>query len=95
MQFGKVIGNVVSSSKSGRLEGLRLAVVHCLDEALAPLPKRIVCTDTANSRPGDIVLTCGSSSARLTDATRDVCTDSSIVGVVDIISSGKRDLYRK
>lgn len=93
--MGKVIGNVVSSSKSDRMEGLRLLVVRCLNEALKPLPKCIVCTDTANARPGDVVLTCGSSSARATAVTRDVCTDSIIVGIVDIISAGKKDFYRK
>jgi len=94
MQLGKVIGNVVSTSKSSRLEGLRLLVVNCLNEALEPLPRRVVCTDTVNAKPGDIVLTCSSSSARCTQVTRDVCTDNTVVAIVDIISAGKKDFYR-
>jgi len=94
MQLGKVIGSVVSTAKSGRLDGLRLLVVRKLDEKLKPGSRTFVCTDTANAKPGDVVLTCGSSSARLTNATRDVCTDNTIVGIVDIISEGKKDVYR-
>jgi microcompartment protein CcmK/EutM len=65
-----------------------------LNEKLDPGPWTCVCTDTVNAKPGDVVLTCSSSSARLTAATRDVCTDNTIVAIVDIISEGKSDVYR-
>lgn len=95
MQLGKVIGNVVSTSKSGRLEGLRLLLVRNLNEKLDPRQWTCVCTDTVNAKPGDIVLTCSSSSARCTSVTRNVCTDNTIVAIVDIISAKKKDVYRK
>ena len=94
MQLGKVIGNVVSTNKSDRLEGLRLLIVRNLNEKLDSGRWTCVCTDTVNAKPGDIVLTCSSSSARCTQTTGDVCTDNTIVAIVDAISAGKKDVYR-
>jgi len=94
MQFAKVIGKVVSTQKTGRLEGLPLLVVQNLDGMLEPIPKNAVAVDTVNSRIGDIVLLCGSSSARLTDKTRDACTDLAIVGIVDKVSLKKKDIQK-
>ncbi len=76
-------------------DGLRFLVVRKLDEKLDAGSRTFVCTDTANAKPGDIVLTCGSSSARCTSVTQDVCTDSTIVAIVDIISAGKKNSYYK
>ena len=93
MQFGKVIGNVVSTHKTGKTEGLPLLVVRHLDENLNPKSKSYVCTDTINAKIGDVVLTCSSASARMTTKTKDVCTDNSIIAKVEIISSGRKDIY--
>ncbi len=95
MQLGKVIGQVVSTRKEGNLDGLRISVVRYLDENLKDRQKTVACIDTVNSRIGDIVLLCSSSSARMTKLTRYVCTDNSIVGIVDIISSGDQNLYKR
>lgn len=93
MQLGKVIGNVVSTVKTGKTEGLALIIVEQLDEKLESLAKYYVCIDTVGSKHGDVVLTCSSSSARFTSQTKDVCTDNSIVAIVDTISSEKKDIY--
>lgn len=95
MQLGKVIGNVVSTVKTGKTEGLPLLVVRQLDEQLAPLSKTVACTDTIGARHGEVVLICSSSSARMTQRTRGVCTDNSVVAIVDAVASGKRDIYKK
>ena len=95
MKFGKVTGNVVSAKKTGRMDGLRLLLVQELSHELKPSGRSAVCTDTVNASPGDIVLTCASSSARFTGMTRDRCTDSSIIAIVDIVSLNKKDFYRK
>ncbi len=93
MQFGEVIGNVVSTRKTGKIEGLPLLVVRLLNADLNPLDKTVVCTDTVNARPGDLVLTVATSSARATAKTRDRCTDRSITAIVDLVSVGKTNLY--
>ena len=95
MQFGKVIGQVVSTRKEGNMQGLRLLIVEQLDESLRPVGKAITSTDTVNARIDDIVLLCSSSSARMTARTQGVCTDNAIVGIVEIISSSKKDWYKR
>ncbi len=95
MKFGKIIGQVIAPQKVGNLEGLKLLVVQYLDERLKPLKKTAACVDSVNANEGDIVLLVSSSSARVTKITRNVCTDNTIIGVVDQISSRKKDLYKK
>lgn len=95
MKFGKVIGNVVSTKKTGRIDGLKLLLVNELDQELELIGRSAVCIDTVNANPGDIVLTCNSSSARCTSSTTNKCTDNTIVAIVDIISLNKMDLYKK
>jgi microcompartment protein CcmK/EutM len=48
-----------------------------------------------NAGSGDLVLLCASSSARMTDMTREAATDNTIVGIVDAIASGHTPLYTK
>lgn len=95
MKLGKVIGRVVSTHKQGKLHGLKLLVVRYLDENLKDKSTTAVCTDSVNAMDGDIVLLCASSSARLTARTRNVATDNTIVGIVDLVSLAKNDIYRR
>ena len=95
MQLGKVIGNVVSTVKTGKKEGLPLLIVEHLDETLRSTAKTVVCTDTVNAKHGEIVLTCASSSSRFTKKTRGVCTDNTIVAIVDGVAEGKKYIYQK
>ena len=95
MILGKVIGQVVATRKEGNMTGLKLSVVRYLDERLQETQKTAVSIDTVKTSPGDIVLLCTSSSARMTKVTRDVGTDSTIIAIVDSISTGKRNWYKK
>ncbi len=95
MQLGKVIGQVVATRKEGKVHGLKIQVVRYLDEAMNETSKTAACVDTVQAGPGDIVLLCSSSSARMTAVTHGVCTDNAIVGIVDTITSGGRPLYEK
>ena len=94
MKFGKVIGQVVATVKTGRIDGLRLLVVRTLDWDLKATPKTDTCVDTVNARVGDVVLTCSSSSARSTRQTKDVCTDNAIVAIVETVAVDRSDVYR-
>ena len=95
MILGKVIGQVVATRKEGNMTGLKLSVVRYLDERLQETQKTAVSIDTVKTSPGDIVLLCTSSSARMTKVTRDVGTDSTIIAIVDSISTGKQNWYKK
>jgi microcompartment protein CcmK/EutM len=93
LQLGKVIGNVVSVKKVENLSGLKLMVVDYLDDNMNAKGKSTVCVDTVSAGKGDIVLLCSSSSARLTEQTKDVCTDNTIVGIVDSVSTSGKYIY--
>lgn len=87
------MGSVVASQKEHNMESRRLLVVRLLDESLAEKETECVCVDSVSARPGDIVLTCGSSSARLASAAVGTCADYTIIAIVDRISSAKEDGY--
>jgi microcompartment protein CcmK/EutM len=93
LKLGKVIGTVVSVRKVNNLKSLKLMVVEYLDDNLQSQNKTAVCTDTVSAGEGDIVLVCSSSSARLTSTTKDACTDNSIIGIVDSVSSNNSYIY--
>jgi microcompartment protein CcmK/EutM len=95
MKLGKVIGNVVSTSKEGNITGLKILVISYLDENLNDTKKTAACIDTVSAGEGDIVLLCSSSSARMTKMTRHAASDNTIVGIVDAISSGSKYTYKK
>ncbi len=95
MKLGKVIGQIISTRKAGNVDSLKLLVIHYLDEKLHETQKTAACVDTVKAKAGDIVLLCSSSSARMTKLTRHVCTDNTIVGIVDSISTAKNDWYKR
>ena len=95
MKFGKVIGQIISTQKTGNVGGLKLSVVRYLNEKLEETPYTAACIDSVQANTGDVVLLCFSSSARMTKTTRYVCTDNTIVAIVDTISSGQTDWYKK
>ena len=95
MKLGRVIGNVVSEKKVENLLGLKLLVVEYLNDRLEPVNKTAVCTDTVSAGIGEIVLLCSSSSSRFTRATRNACTDNSIVGIVSSISVANKYIYQQ
>ncbi len=95
MFFGIVIGQVVADRKEGNLESCRLLVIRQLDDQLNETKRTIVAVDAVSARNGDLVLTCGSSSARLTARTKGTCTDNAIVAIVERISRAGKDLYSR
>jgi microcompartment protein CcmK/EutM len=95
MQLARVIGNAIATQKTGLKDGLKLLLIQYLDVDLNPMEKTAVCVDTVNARHGDLILACSSSSARMTSRTKGLCTDTAIVGIVDIISQKGADLYNK
>ena len=95
MKFGRVIGQLVSTKKTGNIAGLKILVVSYLDEKLSDTKKSAACIDTVGAGNDDIVLLCSSSSARFTDTTKKTATDNAIVGIIDSISSGRKYIYKR
>ena len=94
MKLGLIIGTVVATRKTGNTAGRKILVARILTDEMAPTGTTLACADTVGAGEGDVVLLCGSSSARLTETTKGVAVDMAIVGIVDSISSARGDLYR-
>jgi microcompartment protein CcmK/EutM len=95
MKLGLVIGKVVASRKEGKLDGRKILVVRYLDKNLNETNITTASIDTVNAGEGEVVILCASSSARFTDETKGVATDNAIIGIVDSITFGHENLYKK
>ncbi|ABD86735.1 microcompartment shell vertex protein GrpN [Rhodopseudomonas palustris] len=85
MYLGKVIGTVVSTSKSESLLGTKLLIVTRLSETLAVIGPVAIAVDTVGAGNGEIVIvTCGSA-ARRTAGKEQSVIDAAIVGIVDTV----------
>lgn len=86
MQLARVIGSIVSTRKSDRLEGLKLLVAVPIDmDTMQEKGSPFVTIDTVGAGEGEIVMWAGGSSSRQTDLTTGKPVDSTIVGIVDYV----------
>jgi len=94
MFLGKVIGNVVSTQKNPKFQGLKLLLVQpyiTQGEKLVISGSSIVAVDSVGAGEGELIMFTQGSSARLTDNTKDKPVDAVIIGIVDTVEvSGKR-----
>jgi len=95
MQLAKIIGEVISTRKEGKVRGLKILVARYLDEEMRELQKTAACIDSVGAGVGEVVLLCSSSSARMTELTKGVCTDNTVIGIVDSVTSGKKSVFQK
>lgn len=95
MILGKVVGTIVSTQKDEALVGIKLLIVRELDTDLKPKSNFVVAADAVGAGVGEVVLCAAGSSARLTDVTRDKPVDSVIMGIVDTLEIGGKELYQK
>lgn len=86
MQLAKVIGSIVSSRKSERLQGLKLLVAVPIDmDTMQEKGAPFVTVDTVGAGEGEIIMWAGGSSSRQTDMTTGKPVDSTIIGIVDYV----------
>ncbi|MBW2700729.1 MAG: EutN/CcmL family microcompartment protein [Deltaproteobacteria bacterium] len=92
MFLARVVGNVVSTSKSEKLTGVKLLVVEPVDFVEQQGEgKPLVAIDSVGAGVGEIVLVVQGSSSRLTETTKDTPVDATIMAIVDFIDmDGKR-----
>ena len=92
MFLARVVGNVVSTSKSEKLTGVKLLVVEPVDFVEQKGEgKPLVAIDSVGAGVGEIVLVVQGSSSRLTETTKDTPVDATIMAIVDFIDmDGKR-----
>lgn len=95
MFLARVIGNVVSTQKNPRCEGMKLLLVQphvTQGERLVGSGSSVVAVDTVGAGEGALVLFTQGSSARLTDATKDSPVDTVIIGIVDTVEVGGKPI---
>jgi len=101
MFIGKVSGNVVASQKIDTVIGRKLLLVQAMT-VKGDSPGKLVTTgrvavavDMLGAGEGDLVLVTQGSSARLTEATKNLPTDAVVVGIIDAIQTSDREIYKK
>src|SRR5215212_4149242 len=92
MFLGRVTGHVVATQKDKTLGGQKLFIVEPLNvnydgddkpASLGNTGRAIVALDVVGAGEGQLVLVVQGSSARMTDVTRNMPADATIVGIVD------------
>jgi microcompartment protein CcmK/EutM len=96
MTLARVIGTVVSSHKSQKLDGLKFLLVESIDASnMKGKNSFTVAMDSVGAGIGEIVFYVTGSSARLTDVTQGRPTDATIIAIVDIIEKDGSYVYKK
>ncbi len=101
MFIGKVTGSVVASQKIKSVIGKKLLLIQSMTvdadqpTSLKPSGRVAVAIDTVGAGEGELVIVTQGSSARLTEMTSDVPTDAVIVGIIDAIQIGGKEIYKK
>lgn len=96
MVIGKVLGNLVCTQKSSRLDGVKFMIVQPIDLNTLKLEgKSLVAIDTVGAGVGEIVMLVSGSSARQTERTNNTPTDASIIAIIDTIEVGDKTTFNK
>jgi microcompartment protein CcmK/EutM len=95
MILARVQGTVVSTRKDHGLLGLKLLLVREVDAQFKAAGNHLVAADAVGAGEGEIVMVVAGSSARLTEVSRDKPVDAVIVGIVDAVEVGGKDVYLK
>jgi len=101
MFVAQVTGSVVATQKTGSMTGHKLLVVepYRLDEKsrdrLVPTGRTFVAVDTLGAGDGQFVLVTQGSSARLTPETKSLPIDAVVIGLIDSVRVGGRDVFSR
>jgi microcompartment protein CcmK/EutM len=95
MLLAQVIGTVVASAKSERVDGLKMLILQPLDMDAKPSGGYVVAFDAVGAGVGEVVLYVTGSSARQTPATDGRPADAAIFAIVDTWDVGGEVRYDK
>lgn len=92
MIIGKVVGEVVATTKSQGLVSKKILIVQQLDAVKKePLKNQIVCVDAVGAGRGDIVVVSCGSSGRSVFENQIVPSDAVVVAIIDSIQTQGSD----
>ena len=96
MQIARVVGSVVSTSKSSKLQGLKMLLVKPIDlETFEEKGNILVAFDTVGAGGGEVVMIVSGSSSRQTDLTENKPSDTAIIAIIDYIDLGSKRIFSK
>lgn len=96
MQIARVVGNVVSTSKSEKLQGLKMLLVKPIDlETFEEKGNVIVAFDTVGAGEGEVVMLVSGSSSRQTAVTENKPSDTAIIAIIDYIDFHNKRIFSK
>lgn len=96
MQIGRVVGTVVSTSKSENLDGLKMLLVKPIDlETFQEKGSVVVAFDTVGAGEGEVVMIVSGSSSRQTELTENRPSDTAIIAIIDYIDLGNKRIFSK
>jgi len=96
MILARVIGNVVSTNKSDKLQGLKLLIVMPIEiESFEEKGAPLVAIDTVGAGEGEVVMCVGGSSSRQTSITDGKPSDLAIAAIIDSVELRGKMVFRK
>ena len=96
MLLARVVGTVVSTHKSEKIEGIKFLLLEKLDVAtMKGKNDYIVAMDAVGAGIGEVVFYVTGSSARMTKVTDKKPADASIIAIVDNIEKDGEYVYQK
>ena len=96
MVLARVVGNVVSTRKEPKIEGIKFLVLEKINpETLEGLGDYVVAMDGVGANIGEIVFYVAGSSARMTSVTEGRPADATITAIVDAIDIRGEYVYHK
>ncbi len=96
MILARVRGNVVSTNKSEKLNGLKLLIIVPINiETFEEKGQPQVAIDTVGAGEDEVVMCVGGSSSRLTAQTEGKPSDLAIIAIVDSVELRGEVVFRK
>jgi microcompartment protein CcmK/EutM len=96
MVLARVMGTVVSTSKSPNMDGLTLLLLEKIDPpTMKGKGDYVVAIDAVGANAGEIVFFVTGSSARLTEVTKGKPSDATVIAIVDVIEKDGAFVYQK
>jgi len=96
MVLAKVVGTVVSSHKSQKIEGIKFLLLEKIDPVtMKGKGEFVVSMDSVGAGVGEIVFYVCGSSARYTNVTEGRPSDSAVIAIVDYIEKDGVYTYEK
>lgn len=96
MDICKVVGSVVSTNKTEKLNGLKLMVVKKMDiQSGKEDDQTFISIDAVGAGEGEVVMVVKGSSARQTPQTENKPVDAAIIAIIDSIEIEGKVVFKK